>query len=89
MAGNYYKVKNIILKLNQEELLRHKITIVGGTVPYLVSKKESNREHSDIDIIVRQENMAFVREHLKRENLSTIDSLELSYNKQHIEFCSL
>lgn len=33
MAGNYYKVKNIILKLNQEELLRHKITIVGGTVP--------------------------------------------------------
>ncbi len=86
MAGNYYKVKNIILKLNQEEVLRHKITIVGGTVPYLVSKKESNREHSDIDIIVRQENMAFVREHLKRENLSTIDSLELSYNKQHIDY---
>ena len=40
MAGNYYKVKNIILKLNQEELLMHKITIVGGTVPYLVIKKE-------------------------------------------------
>lgn len=86
MAGNYVKVKNIILKLNQEELLKHKIIIVGGTVPYLVSKKESNREHSDIDVIVRQENMAFVREYLKREHLSVIDSLDLPYNKQRIDY---
>lgn len=86
MAGNYYKIKNIILKLNQADALRHKIIIVGGTVPYLVSKKESNREHSDIDIIVRQENMSFVREYLKREHLPIVDSFSLPYNKRHIDY---
>ena len=42
MTSNYQKVKGIILKLNQEELLKNKIIIVGGTVPYLVSKKDIN-----------------------------------------------
>lgn len=86
MASNYQKVKSIILKLNQDEFLKNKIIIVGGTVPYLVSKKESNREHSDIDIIVKQEHMSFVREYLKREELFVLDSLNLSYNKLHIDY---
>ena len=86
MTGNYHKIKNIILKLNQSDTLSHKIIIVGGAVPYLVSKKESNREHSDIDIIVRQEDMSFVREYLKRENLPIVDSLSLPYNKRQIDY---
>ena len=86
MTSNYQKVKNIILDLNQNELLKNKIIIVGGTVPYLISKKESNREHSDIDIIVKQENMAFIREYLKRKELSVVDSLNLSYNKTHFDY---
>lgn len=86
MASNYQKVKSIILKLNQDEFLKNKIIIVGGTVPYLVSKKESNREHSDIDIIVKQEHMSFVREYLKREELFVLDSLNLSYNKLHVDY---
>ena len=50
--SNYSKIKDIILKLNSEELLKEKLYIVGGTVPYLISNTMSNREHSDIDIIV-------------------------------------
>lgn len=86
MTNNYKKVKSIILRLNQVDSIKNKIIIVGGTVPYLVSKKESNREHSDIDIIVRQENMSFIREYLEREELFVSDSLNLSYNKMHIDY---
>lgn len=86
MTSNYQKVKGIILKLNQEELLKNKIIIVGGTVPYLVSKKESQREHSDIDVIVQQEHMPFIREYLQKEELSVLDSLNLSYNKLRVDY---
>ena len=86
MTSNYQKVKGIILRLNQEELLKNKIIIVDGTVPYLVSKKESQREHSDIDVIVQQEHMSFIREYLQKEELSVLDSLNLSYNKLHVDY---
>lgn len=86
MSGNYQKVKSVILKLYLDENLKDKMILVGGTVPYLISKKESNREHSDIDIIVKQEDMLFVREYLKRERVSIFDSLTFSYNKLHIDY---
>lgn len=86
MNGNYQKVKSIILRLYLEEKLNNKIIVVGGTVPYLISKKESDREHSDIDIIVEKDEMIFIREYLEREQLNTIDSLNFSYNKSHIDY---
>ena len=52
--SNYSKIKEIILKLNLNKLLKGKLYIVGGTVPYLISNTISNREHSDIDIIVEE-----------------------------------
>lgn len=86
MNGNYQKVKSIILRLYLEEKLKDKIIVVGGTVPYLISKKESDREHSDIDIIVEKDEMIFIREYLERKQLNTIDSLKFSYNKSQIDY---
>lgn len=86
MNGNYQKVKSIILRLCSEENLNGKIIVVGGTVPYLISKKESDREHSDIDMIAEKDDMIFIRKYLEREQLKTIDSLKFSYNKSHIDY---
>lgn len=86
MTGNYQKVKSIILRLNQVDSIKDKIVVAGGTVPYLISKVESVRVHSDIDIIVEQKNMSFVREYLKQEQLTILDSLNLSYNKLCIDY---
>ena len=86
MTSNYQKIKSIILRLNQVDSIKNKIIIVGGTVPYLVSKKESNREHSDIDVIARWEDMPFIREYLNREKLSVLDSFNLPYNKLHMDY---
>ena len=54
--SNYSIIKEIILKLNSNKLLKGKLYIVGGTVPYLISNTISNREHSDIDIFGNDKN---------------------------------
>ena len=86
--GNYSKIKDIILKLNLEKILKGKLYIVGGTVPYLVSNTISDREHSDIDIIVATNNMSDVREYLKKNNLyvKDLDSMMFDYNKAKIDY---
>ena len=86
--SNYSKIKDIILKLNSEKILKGKLYIVGGTVPYLVSNTISDREHSDIDIIVTTNNMSDVREYLKKNNLyvKDLDSMMFDYNKNKIDY---
>ena len=86
--SNYSKIKDIILKLNSEKILKGKLYIVGGTVPYLVSNTISDREHSDIDIIVATNNMIDVREYLKKNNLyvKDLDSMMFDYNKTKIDY---
>ena len=86
--SNYSKIKDIILKLNLEKILTGKLYIVGGTVPYLVSNTISDREHSDIDIIVATNNMSDVREYLKKNNLyvKDLDSMMFDYNKNKIDY---
>ena len=86
--SNYSKIKDIILKLNLEKILKGKLYIVGGTVPYLVSNTISDREHSDIDIIVATNNMSDVREYLKKNNLyvKDLDSMMFDYNKSKIDY---
>ena len=86
--SNYSKIKDIILKLNSEKILKGKLYIVGGTVPYLVSNTISDREHSDIDIIVATNNMIDVREYLKKNNLyvKDLDSMMFDYNKNKIDY---
>ena len=86
--SNYSKIKQIILKLNSDELLKEKLYIVGGTVPYLVSNTISHREHSDIDIIVEEKNMSAVRQYLKNNNLynEMYDSKEFDYNIDKVDY---
>lgn len=50
--NNYTRIKDIVIRSNTENCLKNKIFIVGGVVPYLVFGKDSNRKHSDLDIVV-------------------------------------
>lgn len=86
--SNYSKIKEIILKLNSNKLLKGKLYIVGGTVPYLISNTISNREHSDIDIIVEEKNMNTIRQYLQSNNLydKKFDSLTFEYNKDKVDY---
>lgn len=86
MASHYQEVKSLILKLNQQELLKNRIILAGGTVPYIVSQTTSKREHLDIDMIVYQEDMIFVREFLNKYKIPYVDSTDLTYNRTHTDY---
>lgn len=86
MRSNYNKIKRIVLELFSEEDLKDKLIVVGGIVPYLLSDTESEREHSDIDIIVKQDDMWFVRNYLEIKGIDTIDSMKFSYNRSHTDY---
>lgn len=86
--SNYPKIKDIVLKLNSEKLLKEKLYIVGGTVPYLASNTISNRDHLDIDIIVEEKNMDTIRQYLKYNGLydKRFDSKEFDYNIDKVDY---
>lgn len=86
--SNYSKIKEIILKLNSNELLKGKLYIVGGTVPYIISNTISNRKHSDIDIIVEGKDMSRIRQYLQSNYLydKKLDSLTFEYNKDKVDY---
>lgn len=75
--GNYSNIINILMSIIQDEELADIVFVSGGIVPWLVSKKDSKRNHSDIDLLVLQENMLKVRKFLRKYNLydASLDSL--------------
>ncbi len=86
--SNYAKVKGIVLELCADRELRGKLIIAGGTVPYLVSGRESGRVHSDIDVVVEQRDMEAVRTYLKSKHLyeKDMDSREFAFNSSRLDY---
>jgi hypothetical protein len=72
-------VKAVVKKISTIENLGEHLCFFGGSVPYIYYDKESNREHSDVDILVDKEYMDVVRQLAKQSNLyrPNLDSLNL------------
>lgn len=54
-------------------------------MPYIYHNQDSNREHSDIDVLVDEEYLPIIRQLLQENNLynPTLDSLNLGLNKDY------
>lgn len=65
LGHSYEKIREVLKKILSVEELRDKLIISGGIVPWIVSNTDSDRLHSDIDIICKQEDMEMVRNKLK------------------------
>jgi hypothetical protein len=72
-------VKAVVKKISTIENLGDHLCFFGGSVPYIYYNKESNREHSDVDVLVDKEYMDVVRQLAKQSNLyrPNLDSLNL------------
>ena len=73
------EVKRVVKKLSSIDNLGEHLCFFGGSVPYLYYGKESNREHSDIDVLVDERYIDVIRELAKQNNLyiPDLDSLNL------------
>ena len=77
---NYYnEIKAVIKKISEIGNLGQHMCFFGGSVPYIYYNKESNREHSDIDILIDKKYIDVIRQLAKQNNLyiPKLDSLNL------------
>ncbi len=76
--ASYSNIVNILMGITQkDDELGNIVFVSGGIAPWLVSKNDSERKHSDIDLLVAIENMPKIREFLLKHNLydAALDSL--------------
>ncbi|MBE6147219.1 MAG: hypothetical protein E7168_02665 [Firmicutes bacterium] len=78
------QVRNVVKKIASTDIGTH-ICFFGGSIPYIMMGCNSNREHSDIDILVDEAYMEIVRCLLQEHNLyiDTKDSLNFNVDKDY------
>lgn len=78
-------IKEVIKKIALVDDIAEHICFFGGCMPYIIHNKESNRQHSDIDILVEESYMDNIRERLKTNNLydECLDSLNLDLDRDY------
>lgn len=59
------EIRNVIKKIVSVNGLATHVCFFGGSIPYIYYGKESGRDHSDIDVLVDEEYMDYVRSILK------------------------
>lgn len=76
---SYQQIMDVLNLLYSDKRFQQIANIAGGIVPWVISQTNSGRKHSDIDVIVKQENMGQIRKILKEYNLYNEGSDSLSY----------
>lgn len=73
-------IKSVIKKIISIDDIREHICFFGGSIPYIYFNQDSNREHSDIDVLVEEEYINIIRNLIKNSNLyrSELDSINLN-----------
>lgn len=77
--ASLHEIKAVIKKISAIENLGQHVCFFGGSVPYIYYNSESNREHSDIDVLVDEKYIDVIRQLAKQSNLyiPKFDSLNL------------
>ena len=78
-------IREVVKKIASIEELRGKICFFGGAMPYIYHGEESGRDHSDIDVLVDEECMDYVRKLLKEAGIyrQERDSLSLGLDRDY------
>ena len=78
-------IKSVIKKISSIDEIREHVYFFGGSIPYIYFNKESNREHSDIDILVDEEYLDTIRRLAREYNLyeTKYDSLNLDLDDDY------
>ena len=71
------EIKSVIKKISAIGNLGQHMCFFGGSVPYIYYNRESNREHSDIDVLVDEQYIDVIRQLAKQNNIPQLDSLNL------------
>ena len=79
---SYKQILSVLEKIYSQSKISNIINLSGGIVPYLISGVNSERNHGDIDFIVKKENMPIIRQLLQENNLYDADMDSLSIDNE-------
>ena len=82
---NLENIKNVIKKLTSINELSEHLCYFGGAASYLFFNQESNREHTDLDVLVDEKYMPTMRELVKQNFYYNpeLDSLNLGLDNDY------
>lgn len=89
MKGNYNDIIDIILTLLDDEEVGKSLAISGSIVPYIIMNIESKEYHSDFCVLVKNKNINYVRNKVKKlskEYAFDIVSDSRKYSKEDFGF---
>ena len=89
MKGNYNDIIDIMLTLLEDDEVAKSLAISGSIVPYIIMNIESKEYHSDFYILVKNKNINYVRNKIKKlskEYDFDIISDSKKYSKEDFEF---
>lgn len=66
MKGNYNDIIDIILTLLEDDEVGKSLAISGSIVPYIIMNIESKEYHSDFYILVKNKNINYIRNKIKK-----------------------
>jgi len=78
--ANINQIKDVIKKIAGYNNLGEHLCFFGGAMPYIIENQDSVRDHSDIDVLVDDRFMPFIREILKENNLYKPELDSLNFN---------
>ena len=78
--SNINQIREVVKKIAGYNNLGEHLCFFGGAMPYIMTGKDSFREHSDIDILVDSRFMPIIREILKESNLYKPELDSLNFN---------
>ena len=78
-------IKTVVNKICSIGTLGKHMCLFGGSIPYIYYNKESNREHSDIDILIETDYIDTIRQLAQQSNLDdpNLDSLNLGLGEDY------
>lgn len=89
MKGNYNDIIDIILTLLDDEYIGKSLAVYGSIVPYIIMNIESKEYHSDFNILIKNKNMNYVRNKVKKlskEYAFDVVSDSKKYSKEDFGF---
>ena len=83
--SSFDRIRSVVAKVAGVPNLGQHICFFGGAMPYIMCEQNSNREHSDIDVLVDTEYMSIVRDYLQANDLyrPELDSMTMNLDRDY------
>lgn len=86
MGNTYEEVLNAYQKIEKMNRTSAKVYLRGGIVPYVLLNEDSNRRHSNLDLLCSKKDINMLREIFRKKNIYDPKKDSLTYTINNIDY---